>query len=160
MNKYLEKIASTYELEDGVRYDAAKHELKISPKYMNAHLQKEDHKSRLVTGVMGSAYGGLGGFAFTNRALDRSKYNRLNELYSSSLNNTKVPPRGFLLKTVDKLGRKPVVAAGSALGALGIGALGYAIGGITSMEKPRLKDAETIRLERKYDDRINEIEGW
>lgn len=167
MNRYLEKIAEIHFLEDGVTYDDQKHDLKISNSYMNEHLKGKDTLQRSILGAIYGAGGGFtGGVISGIEADDAVRPVRTLVTTPSKYFGTGIPHYDYLPNTsraakfVTKVGRKPIMAAGALVGGLIGGGLGFAIGGLTPSDKPRLKDAEIIRLERKYDDRINEIEGW
>lgn len=55
---------------------------------------------------------------------------------------------------------KPIVVGSAALGALAVGALGYSFGGLKPKEKVLVRDEFQSKMERKYSDRIDQIEGW
>lgn len=70
MNKYLEKIAAKIELEPGVNYDLAKHDIAVSRQRMADHIQSKDTTRR---GIVAGAYAPLGGLVGYGMARNRIK---------------------------------------------------------------------------------------
>jgi hypothetical protein len=180
MNKYLEKIANRAEMEPGVHYDLASHSLKVTPGAMREHLDREDTKRRLIFSVPPAGILGVVGASVVDDALRRNhidahpqtfyKLDWYENGWVKTLGKnlrTPIPPRhsgNFFSRLGDKHGIGKVSKIGSGLGALGGAALGGSIGyflnGIPAEEKSTYKDEYLSKLERKYENRIDELEGW
>lgn len=63
MNKYLEKVAERFELEPGVFYDKAKHDVTLSRDKASQEADAADFRKRLGWGAYGGAAGGIVGAA-------------------------------------------------------------------------------------------------
>ena len=178
MNVYLEKIANKVELEPGVHYDLAKHEMKISQGRISEHMRDQDTFRRRFTGglyggigaslghLYGDAHGNrlilesTGGFDLKKRVIptaegsSRVVYDQVllpakNNLYSKL--SRKMSPKSF---------RTATRTAGSLIGGLGLGGLGYAVGGTLDVDKPTVKNKFISSLERKHQKTIDQLEGW
>ena len=132
MNKYLVKVAEKIELEPGVHYDTVKHQLVVAKRRMDEHIGSKDRTARIINAIPMAAMGTGAGWIGVDMI--------------HSL------PNG-------PLKRAAMTAAAGLGGALG-GYAGYAVGGLQPYQRTMYKDNFTTRMEKKYDDRINEIEGW
>lgn len=178
MNVYLEKIASKVELEPGVNYDLAKHEMRVSQSRISEHMKDKDTFRRRVTGglyggigaslghLYGDAHGdrlileSTGGFDLKKRVIpttdggSRVAYDQVlipakKNIYSKL--SSKMSPKSF---------RTAARTAGSLIGGLGLGGLGYAAGGTLDVDKPTVKNKFISSLERKHQKTIDQLEGW
>lgn len=74
MNKYLEKIAAKVELEPGVNYDLAKHDIAVSRQRMSEHLDSKDKLHRGVHGAVYASLGGTIGYGFASQKIKNDNY--------------------------------------------------------------------------------------
>ena len=178
MNVYLEKIANKIELEPGVSYDLAKHDMKVSQNRISEHLRDQDTLSRRIAGglyggigaSLGHIYGDVHGDRLISEGTDSYDIKRRTvptadggkriaheqilvpakkNLYSRL--SGKMSPTAF---------RMSVRGAGTLVGGLGLGGLGYAMGGIPEVEKPIVRNKFISSLEKKHQKTIDQLEGW
>lgn len=187
MNKYLEKIAAKVELEPGVNYDLAKHDIAVSRQRMSEHINSKDQTSRLITGGMFGALGGVGG---TLTLMDKIKNDNAASIQSGAADfkrppgmkfgtrehiqsmmeaelharRNPVPATNMVGRLASKYGIGRVLGAGKVLGgvagAAAMGGLGYFAGGLEDTAKADYKNSYLHHLEKKHDAKINELEGW
>lgn len=77
MNKYLVKVAQKVELEPGVHYNLAKHEINVTPARIAEHQKRVDSRNRgaygLIYGTVGGLAGAAAGHGTASKMVDRSK---------------------------------------------------------------------------------------
>lgn len=178
MNVYLEKIANKIELEPGVHYDLAKHDMKVSQNRMSEHMRDQDTLSRRITGGL---YGGIGaslghiyGDVHGNRLISEGtdSYDITRRTVRTADGGKRIAHEQILVpakknlysrlsgKMSPKTFRTAARTAGSLIGGLGLGGLGYAVGGTLEVDKPTVKNKFISSLERKHQKTIDQLEGW
>lgn len=112
MNKYLEKIAAKIELEPGVNYDLAKHDIAVSRQRMSDHINSKDQTSRLITGGMFGALGGTAGYIHATQRIKNDNYLAQPQMENSLVNPTKADFDSWRSKRPDMLkGVSPEMAS-------------------------------------------------
>lgn len=158
MNKYLEKIAEKIELEPGVNYDLAKHDIAVSRQRMSEHL---DSKDKLHRGIHSAIYAPMGGIVGYGMASQKIKTDH--QLAHSTYSPTP-GAKNLVGRLTSKYGIGKVLSTGKALGGLAgaaaIGGLGYLAGGLEDTDKADYKNSYMQHLEKKHDAKISELEGW
>lgn len=144
MNKYLEKIASMHELEPGVSYNLAKHDVVIDKNRMAEHLASRDRLSRGFNSVIPAVYG-VGAGAAGGLLLAKKGYNN---------------PSSWVGRVSSRFKERPLLLGGGLVGGLAGAGLGYATGGLDSAGRKEAKDALYARMERKHERKIDDLEGW
>ena len=178
MNRYLEKVSSKVELEPGVSYDLAKHELKVSNKLVAEHIKTQDSNKRKALGAVYGLAGIPVGYAAGSVTADniaRRGSDKREAVFKKVIGPKGSPTRRLTVvntpgenniysKIQNRISRKGFARVGGVLGAsaagLALGGLGYATGGIDSWDKPEIRNKYISKLEKKYQRNIDSLEGW
>jgi hypothetical protein len=172
MNKYLEKLAARAvspktELEPGVMWNHNKKVVELTKVKMEEEMDRADTRQRAITSGVYSGLGGLVGGIYGMENEHRLDFGPRYETeifdeepYLRKRLVSKGTPK--LQSFVDKFGgpRKVSGIIHAVGGAALIGGLGYAIGGVQPHERKWRKDDFQGKYENKYEQKINEIEGW